>query len=287
MSHAELSDIHFDRLRKLVFAFTGISLSDRKRQLVASRLQRRLRALGLPGFGEYHDLVKAQGPGGPEAGEFINAITTNKTDFFRESHHFDYVAQTVVPTLLAEGENRLKIWHAGCSTGEEVFTLGMVMADLRENLDFDYRQLATDIDTSVLAHASDGIYAEERLTPVPKAMLRKHFRRGKGEREGSYRVSSALRAPVTFRQLNLIANSWPMKSSTRFHMIFCRNVLIYFDRPTQNRLVERFHERLYPGGFLFLGHSESIHGPLSIFRSIGKTIFQALPSEREVLSEAA
>ena len=257
-------------------------MSETKKQLLKSRLQRRMRICGIGSYSGYHDYVVAH----PDEVEFfVNSVTTNKTDFYRENHHFEFVTSHVVPEAVnrAEampGNNALKIWHAGCSTGEEPYTLAIVLKEAQAAYPgLHFAQLASDIDTEVLRTAETGIYAEERVRTLPTQTLRQWFLRGKGQRAGSYRIKPELQGQLTFRQINLLDEPWPMKESTKFDVIFCRNVLIYFDKPTQNRLFERFHERLNAGGYLFLGHSESMHGQDSRFRSIGKTIYRALPHQ--------
>lgn len=275
MEELELTTDDFRRLRSLVYKLTGISLAETKRQLLKSRLQRLMRKHNIKCFGAYHDFVVAAGPTSSHSTDFINAITTNKTDFFRENHHFDFIVQHAVPELLARGQRNIKIWHAGCSTGEEPYSLAIALQEMTETYpSLSYAQLATDIDTDVLAHARAGMYAEERIKPIGDKRLRSFFLRGKGEKEGLYKVRPELQEFLSFRQINLLDEPWPLKSGTQFDLIMCRNVLIYFDKPTQNRLFERFHERLNPGGYLFLGHSESIHGHADEFISLGKTIYQ-------------
>lgn len=279
----ELSDGEFRKLRELVYALTGISMSENKRQLLKSRLQRRMRVVGIRNYGEYHNLVAnhaatGKSPSGEdEVRFFVNAVTTNKTDFFRENHHFEFITSHVVPEMVTRGQNSIRVWHAGCSTGEEPYTLGMVLRGCQEQFhSLKFAQLASDIDTDVLATAERGVYAEERVNPIPNNVLRSWFLRGKGGQEGFYRVRPELQESLTFRQINLLDEPWPMRSDTRFDLILCRNVLIYFDKPTQKRLFQRFHERLNPGGYLILGHSESMHGEDDRFKSVGKTIYRAL-----------
>jgi chemotaxis protein methyltransferase CheR len=275
-----LTEKEFRLFRELIYRITGIALSDAKKQLVLSRLRKRLRHHNLKTFQEYYNLLVAEGDSSPELGELINAITTNKTSFFREPHHFEFIAQEVIPELARNaargiGGRKLRIWHAGCSTGEEAYTLGMCLSEALEGKGvWDVRQLASDIDTNVLAYADQGIYDAERVRSVPEALLRKYFLRGKGDKEGLYRVREDLRARLTFRQINLLAEEWPFRPTTQFDMIFCRNVVIYFDKPTQKRLFARYARLLKPGGYLFLGHSESMLGISDAVESLGQTIYQ-------------
>ncbi len=292
MEELTLTDKEFDGFRALIYKLTGIALNDGKRQLVQSRLQKRLRFYHFATFAEYHRLVSSLGSGDDETATFINCITTNKTDFFREPHHFEFVTQQILPDLArqaqAEGRSpRLRVWHAGCSSGEEPYTLGIALA---ESLDgkgnWDVRQLASDIDTNVLAQAERGVYPADRVAPIPADCLRRHFLRGTGDSRELYQVKPALRSQVTFRQINLL-EEWPLQPATRFDMIFCRNVVIYFDKPTQQRLFARFQERLRPGGYLFLGHSESLHGQNEAFDSVGHTIYRLRDGSQSAGKRAA
>lgn len=284
MDELVFSDKEFNDLRRLVFEFAGITMGETKRHLLKSRLQRRLRSLGLSSFEPYIRLLTATAPGDAEREAFINAVTTNKTDFFREKHHFEFVVRRIIPDLLRAGQTDLSIWHAGCSTGEEPYTMAMALLEGSWPSDFRFRQLSTDIDTAVLAHAEAGVYAEERVDTIPESLLKRWFLRGKGPQAGMYRVNSQLKERMTFRQLNLVQPPWPMKASTRFDVIFCRNVLIYFSRETQTELIRNLTERLNPGGYLFLGHSESLHSNGSNLENIGQTIYRK-PSS--VLEKAA
>ncbi len=262
----------FDRIRKFVKQHTGIKLSDAKMNMVYGRLSRRLRQLGIDSISAYMRLVEA--PGSDELPQFINAMTTNLTAFFREKHHFEYLEQTLLPQLLRRNaqSRRLRIWSAGCSTGEEPYSLAMTLLSAVPRPDeWDMRILATDLDSNVLAHAQAGIYDAERIDGLDQAIKKRWFRRGRGSRAGSVRVSPELQALISFRQLNLMQD-WPMKGP--FDFIFCRNVVIYFDKPTQARLFDRYADILIPRGHVFLGHSESMFKVCDRFDLIGKTIYQ-------------
>ena len=276
-----LSNIDFKNLQSLVYELAGISMGENKRHLLKSRLQRRLRALDIDAFSDYIEKLKATSPGDPEREEFVNAVTTNKTDFFREPHHFQFIVNRVIPELLAKGQNNLRIWHAGCSTGEEPYTMAMTLLDAGLPESFTFKQLASDIDTNVLAHAQAGIYAEERVETVPDAYLRKWFLKGKGPQAGRFRVHPTLQEHLTFRQINLVQQPWPLKSSTLFDVVFCRNVMIYFSRETQAELVARLVDRIRPGGYLMLGHSESLHTLHEVLQSVGPTMYRKQPEDRQ------
>ncbi len=274
MEHArelKFTDSDFRRIRALVGRHTGISLSEAKREMVYSRLARRIRARRLGSFSEYCDLLDSE-DGAAELGEFVNAITTNLTSFFREAHHFRFLEQQLLPQLLQARAQarRLRIWSAGCSTGEEPYSLAMV---LRENVPeaWDVRILATDLDSNVLDTGRKGIYDMERLQSLPKARLQRWFLKGRGANAGRARVAPSLRDLVSFRQLNLMGD-WPMRGP--FDVIFCRNVMIYFDKPTQTRLTERFAGLLADDGHLFVGHSETLYRVTECFQSIGQTVYR-------------
>lgn len=275
-----LKDAEFRQFRELIYKLTGIALAEGKRQLVKSRLSKRLRHYNLGTFQDYYDLVVAQGESGPEITELVNCITTNKTDFFREPHHFQFVSRNIIPEMIKQARwgsipRRLRIWHAGCSTGEEPYTLAMTLAEaLRGEGHWDVRQLASDIDTQVLAHAARGVYERERVSPVPEPLLKHYFLRGRDEKSDFVKVRDELRRQITFKQINLLESPWPIRPDVRFDIIFCRNVVIYFDKPTQRRLFARFQEMLRPGGYLFIGHSESLLGVSDAFESLGRTIYR-------------
>ncbi|MFO1349975.1 MAG: protein-glutamate O-methyltransferase CheR [Gammaproteobacteria bacterium] len=265
----------FEQLRALARAHTGISLSDMKRELIYGRVARRLRQLGLGSFQQYCEVLEQDT--GPELEQFVNAITTNLTSFFREKHHFDYLAQTLLPKLAAKNGTplRLRIWSAGCSTGEEPYSIAMTLNDtMTRNGVLDFKILATDIDSNVLARAQSGVYKIEQIQGIAEARRRRWFRRGKGDKQGLVKVMPELQAHIHFRQLNLM-QPWPMHGL--FDIIFCRNVVIYFDKPTQKQLFERFANVQPDSGHLFLGHSESLFKVTDRYQLIGKTIYAKVP----------
>jgi chemotaxis protein methyltransferase CheR len=267
-----LGDAEFNFIRHVIGENAGIVLGPNKRQLVQGRLARRLRELGLPTYEAYCEHVRESGP--EELVGLINALTTNVTAFFRESHHFDALASYMIPEAVKRncGSRRIRIWSAGCSTGEEPYCIAMVASEaLPAGVRWDMKILATDIDSDVIAAAQQGIYPLDRLGAVPQERLQRSFRKGTGAYAGQAMVSERLRELVTFRTLNLM-HSWPMRGP--FDIIFCRNVMIYFDQATRERLVSRFGELLAPGGYLCIGHSESIHGAAAPFRLVGKTIYR-------------
>ncbi len=265
-----IRDHEFREIRQFLYDETGISLGDSKQDMVCSRLAKRLRHHGLRSFDEYLRLVR-EGDAA-ERQEFINCLTTNKTDFFRESHHFDFLRDTVIPYARGKGK-RLRIWSAGCSTGEEPYTLAMTLREHCPASDgWDVRILASDIDTAVLAATERGVYAADRVADVPVALLHKYFRRGAGANTGKVAAKPELRELITVRQVNLMEDPWPFR--TRFDVIFCRNVVIYFDRETQRRLLTRFAAHLDPRGYLVLGHSENMHWMADTFAPLGGTVYR-------------
>jgi chemotaxis protein methyltransferase CheR len=267
-----LSQAQFDRLRELVREHTGIALSEAKRQLVYGRLARRLRALKIETFAEYIELIE-RGEAS-ELEEFVNAVTTNLTSFFREPHHFDYLAREELPAVVARdsGRHRMRIWCCAASTGEEPYSIAMVLREAETLLrGWDVKLLATDLDSNVLAHAAAGIYAAERFAGMDPKRVARFFDKGGGPHQGKLRARDELRNLVTFKQLNLM-KEWPVRGP--FDAIFCRNVIIYFDKATQRALFERMARLQQPGDFLFLGHSESLYRVSEHYELIGKTIYR-------------
>lgn len=268
----QLADAEFDFIRHVIAENAGIVLGPNKRQLVQGRLGRRLRELHLDSYEAYCNHVRESGP--EELVGLINALTTNVTAFFRENHHFEALANYMLPEAFRRNQHsrRIRIWSAGCSTGEEAYCLAMVAREaMPAGQRWDLKILATDIDSDVVAAAHDGIYPLDRLVSVTKERLQRHFRKGAGDNAGNAKANAELGQLISFRTLNLM-HSWPM--SGPFDIIFCRNVMIYFDQQTRERLVGRFAEMLIPDGYLCLGHSESIHGTGGPFRLVGKTIYR-------------
>ena len=271
-SDFQLTDAEFNRIRELVREHTGISLSEAKRQLVYGRLVRRLRTLKLESFGEYIVLLERGAPA--ELEEFTNAITTNLTSFFRESHHFDHLAAEVLPAIVANdsGARRLRLWCCAASTGEEPYSISMVLREAQQLLSgFDVKLLATDLDSAVLATGTAGIYGADRLQSMSAARIGRFFEKGSGANTGKFRVTDELRKVITFKQLNLM-HEWPVRGP--FDVIFCRNVIIYFDKETQRALFERMAVLQRPGDMLFLGHSESLYRVSDKYDLVGRTIYR-------------
>ncbi|PHS19761.1 MAG: chemotaxis protein CheR [Kangiella sp.] len=260
----------FRRIVKIIYKVSGISLSARKEDMVYSRLARRLRANSINRFSEYLNFVSKDND---EQKAFVNALTTNLTHFFREEHHFDYLSDVYFPELFAKSSKRIRFWSAGCSTGEEPYTLSMIWEHLTNKpSDIDFKILATDLDSNVIDSGKTGIYSVDKLVPVADEYL-KWFKRTKGCTVNQKQVDPKLKEPIAFKQLNLMQD-WPIKGP--FQLIICRNVLIYFDKPTQKKLIKRYYDLLEPGGCLILGHSESLGDNRNLFEAKGKTIFRKL-----------
>ena len=267
----EFTDSEFNRLRRVVHARTGIALSDAKRELVYGRLARRIRELRLGSFTQYCELVEAGDP--EETQELTNAITTNLTSFFRENYHFEQLAAKVLPELEAKraAGRRMRFWSAGCSTGQEPYSMAIVLREAMGRLqNWDIRVLATDIDSKVLGAAADGVYAQDRLNGMSAERVRNGFSPLPG-RPGFYEARPELRSLITFRQLNLLED-WPMRGP--FDVIFCRNVVIYFDKDTQRNLFERMADLQEPGGWLFIGHSENLGNVTRRYDLVGRTVYR-------------
>ncbi|MCD0505217.1 CheR family methyltransferase [Bordetella petrii] len=264
----EFREADFARVRRMIHERAGISLGEHKREMVYSRLTRRLRALGRQDFSGYLDLLESQ-PAAAEWEDFVNALTTNLTAFFREAHHF--------PVLAALGRTRpgpVSVWCCAASSGEEPYSIAMTLAESLGAQAAQATVLATDIDTNVLNRARAGVYAEDRVARMDPERLRRFFLRGRGANAGQVRVRPDLAAMVRFETLNLLSPTWPI--AERFDAIFCRNVMIYFDKPTQAGILKRFVPLLKPGGLLFAGHSENFTYISREFRLKGQTVYECV-----------
>lgn len=260
----------FNFLRKLSNEHSGIQVPDERFDMFYSRLSKRVRKLGLTDFKEYCKYLKDYPE--HEFTEFINAITTNLTAFFREMHHFEYLRDVVIPEILVRNKasRQIKVWSAGCSTGEEPYSIAIT---LLENVpaDWDIKILATDLDTNVLQTALNGVYAEERVGDLSEETLKRWFMRGRSAQSGQVKVKPQLQQIIKFKKLNLIQD-WPMKCC--FDFIFCRNVLIYFDRETKISLARRYAQMLASRSWLFIGHSESLNQLSSEFELVACTSYR-------------
>ncbi|MCS0628322.1 chemotaxis protein CheR [Telluria mixta] len=260
----------FERVRGLIYQRAGISLADSKQEMVYSRLARRLRANGIASFASYLDALEA-GRMPAEWESFTNALTTNLTSFFREAHHFPLLAEHALKARASHG-GPLTIWCSASSTGEEPYSIAMTVCEAFDTLTPPVQIIATDIDTNVLATASAGVYPIERVDKMEQARLRRFFLKGKGAQEGLVRVRPELRQLITFRQLNLLADGWDVKGP--FDVIFCRNVMIYFDKATQRKILSRFVPLMKPDALLFAGHSENFLYVSDSLRLRGKTVYE-------------
>ncbi len=274
-----LTEGDFLRLGRYIYDACGIRLPPSKKTMLESRLQKRLRSLGLDSFNQYCTYLFSTEGRDLETIRMIDLVTTNKTDFFREADHFAYLVEKVLPQWLlsqpAGNQRCLRVWSAGCSTGEEPYTLAMVLQDFAEHCPgFDFKILATDISTRVLETARLAIYPEERTGPVSMNLKKKYLLRSKDQKEGLVRITPELRKKVQFRWLNFMGDDFGLQD--KFDIIFCRNVIIYFDRPTQESLLRRFCGHLSTYGHLFLGHSETLSGHNLPLRAVYPTVYRNL-----------
>jgi len=260
------TDNDFARVRTLIHRRAGIALGEQKRQMVYSRLSRRLRELGLPEFSTYLARLESS-TDGDEWQSFINSLTTNLTSFFRESHHFPTLAEFV-----RKRRQPLEIWCAAASTGEEPYSIAITLIEaLGAQAAGSARIIATDIDTAVLARASAGVFSLDQVSRLGEARLKRFFSKGTGSNSGKVRIRPDVAAMVKFSRLNLLDRAWPVKEPV--DAIFCRNVMIYFDKPTQKEILDRFAPLLKPGGLLFAGHSENASLVNPAFKSLGHTVY--------------
>lgn len=268
---ATLSRSEFEFLSSRIREIAGIHITEHKVAMVESRLQKRLRTLGIRNFSDYINLIDRDAS---ELTEFINALTTNKTEFFREPFHFEFLTQTIIPKLVsASNLGVLSVWCAAASTGEEPYTIAMVLSEaLALQKGWDFRILATDIDTKVLQTAEHGKYRSDLIHPVPFELQRKYLQRGKGPMSGQYRIAPALARHLKFRPFNLVSDE--LQTNILFDIIFLRNVLIYFQPETIQIVIDRIYSRLKPGGYLFIGHSETLNRVNHKFRPLHSAIYQ-------------
>ncbi len=261
----------FDRFRELVYAHSGIALSDGKESLVSARVGKRMRALGLSDFKEYLDRLQAD-KSGEETIQLLDAISTNVTSFFRESEHFDFVADACAQWM-REGQLRFRFWSAASSTGEEPYSLSMTLLETFGSVVSDWKILATDISTRVLRKAQEGLYKPDALKTVSNAYRDRYFREVRGA-EPCFQVKEAVRAPVVYRRLNLSTPPFSMKGP--LDVVFCRNVMIYFDNDVRGRLLAEISRLLKPGGYLMVGHAESLTGLMCNLKAVRPSIYARL-----------
>ena len=266
----DFSDNDFSYVQKIVYDHAGISLADSKKSLVYNRLVKLIRKLKLSGFSEYFKYVEQHGEA--EFIQLINSITTNLTSFFRENHHFEFLSGELLPKLMEQNASskRIRIWSAGCSTGEEPYSIAAVVREVVPP-NWDVKILATDLDSNVIETGKSAVYREDRIEGLDEERVKRWFKRGTGEQSGYVKVHSDLQSLITFKQLNLMQD-WPITGP--LDLIFCRNVVIYFDKETQKKLFDRYASLLRHEGHLFVGHSETLFKLTNKFKLLGKTIYQ-------------
>lgn len=272
---AQLTQDEFDKLSRFIYKESGIKMPPAKRVMLQSRLQKRLRELNMTSFKEYIEYVFSKEGLNNEIIHMLDVVSTNKTDFFREPVHFDFLIQTVLPEFISDRSKprTIKVWSAGCSSGEEPYTLAIVLADFAEkNPGFDFSIIGTDISTQILQKAVEAVYKEDRVSIIPFETKKKYFLRSKDRANPSVKVSSNLRSKVRFGRLNFMDTYYDIRET--FDVVFCRNVLIYFDRDTQEKVIQRLCEKLRPDGYFFLGHSESIMNMNVPLKQVKPTIFR-------------
>ncbi|MBN2344418.1 MAG: protein-glutamate O-methyltransferase CheR [Deltaproteobacteria bacterium] len=250
----------FTNFQELIYITCGIALADNKRTMLSVRLLKRLRALNFDSYEEYFEHIQTESNFADELQSLLNVVTTNKTDFYREKHHFQLLAETIIPELrsnhLISSTDNLRVWSAGCSSGEEPYTLAMVLSDAMGAKTGSFEILATDISTKVLQEAMSAVYCEECVAPIPEEQKKKYLLRGTGNQKGFYKIAPEIRKHVKFGHLNFVAENYRIPE--KMHVVFCRNVLIYFDTHSRDEIVRKLCNQLVPHGYLFIGHSETL-----------------------------
>ncbi|MDL2401161.1 CheR family methyltransferase [Rhizobium mayense] len=269
-----ISKRNFEKLARFIYDYSGIKMPSTKLTMLEGRLRRRLRATSITSFDDYCDFLFNHGGLEQETVYLIDAVTTNKTDFFREARHFEFMQAVALPALTRAGHRRLRAWSAACSTGAEPYTMAMVMEEFSEDSGVDYKILATDLSTDVLQSARSGIYTDEMVSPVPAELKRKYVMTAKVPGKREVRITPRLRSKIGFGRLNLMDEKYQVGDA--MHIIFCRNVLIYFDKQTQAGVLSRLCDCLVPGGYMFIGHSESVTGFDLPLKQVSNTVFQRL-----------
>lgn len=268
-------DREFNRFSSFIYEQVGIKMPPAKKTMLEGRLHKRLKALRISTFEDYADYVFSSEGKHVELIHLIDAVTTNKTDFFREPHHFEYLAQQFLPEFAKKSSRNINIWSAGCSSGEEPYTIAMVLRDkLAEYPGTGLSILASDISTTVLNNAKTGIYPEERSVPIPLYYKKKYLMKSRDRSRALVRIIPEIRSLVTFRRINFMDNDFGLRD--KMDVIFCRNVVIYFDKPTQQALMQKFHRQLQPGGLLFIGHSETLNGLDLPFKQVANTVYRKI-----------
>ncbi|MBB3457859.1 chemotaxis protein methyltransferase CheR [Rhizobium sp. BK313] len=270
-----ISKRNFEKLSRFIYDYSGIKMPSTKLTMLEGRLRRRLRATSITSFDDYCDFLFNHGGLEQESVYLIDAVTTNKTDFFREAKHFEFMQAVALPVLMRAGHRRLRAWSAACSTGAEPYSMAMVMEEFSESEGgIDYAILATDLSTDVLQSARNGIYTDEMVSPVPAELKRKYVMTAKVPGKREVRITPRLRSKIGFGRMNLMDEKYQVGDA--MHIIFCRNVLIYFDKQTQAGVLSRLCDCLVSGGYMFIGHSESITGFDLPLKQVSNTVFQRL-----------
>jgi chemotaxis protein methyltransferase CheR len=270
----QMPDQVFEKLSAFIYKQYGIKMPPVKKVMLQSRLQRRLREMNMNSYEQYCDFLFSKEGEALELVHMIDVVTTNKTDFFREPAHFDFMQQVVLPDFVARNKQKttMKLWSAGCSSGEEVYTLAIILSDFMENhKNFDFSILGTDISTRILQKAVDAIYTEERAANIPLEIKKKYFLKSKDRDRPTVRLIPQIRKKASYQRLNFMDDSYNVHET--FDVVFCRNVLIYFDREAQTNVINRLCNHLKPGGYFFLGHSESITGMKVPLMQLKPTVF--------------
>ncbi len=264
MTEFQLSDSDFEKFSDLVYQKTGINLHYGKKQLLQSRANKILRKRGISSYREYFQII-VEDKSQQELHEFINLISTNVTHFFREEKHFQFMKEVWAPDILKRGEKNIEIWSSACSSGEEPYSIAICLKELLDGTGQKYSVFASDISTKVLSMAQRGIYTRDRIENIPPDLVRRYFQEGRESAMGYVKLKNEIRNMVSFRRINLIE---PFTNLKTFDIIFCRNVMIYFDFPTKQLIVEKLYHQIKPGGYLFIGHSESLNGLSTRFKYI-------------------
>ncbi len=272
-----LPNKEFELFRRLIYKYSGIALSSSKKELVKARLSKRLTKTGIGSFEQYYKFVTKYDKSGKELVHLLDSISTNKTDFFREQKHFDFLNTKFIPTLKSKKEKQrnrtIRVWSAGCSTGEEPYSLAITIINhINPNAGWNVKILATDISIKVLKRAINGIYNKEALKGIPRVILYSHFSIKIIKNKNSFKVKDHLKKIITFRRFNLMVSNYPFKNP--FDFILCRNVMIYFDSDTQHRLITKFYDCLPKDGYLFIGHAETLAKRTHGFKYIQPAVYQ-------------
>lgn len=273
----DINDKEFGLFQQLIYDASGIFLTPAKKELLKSRLMKRLRQKSLNSFKAYYEYITQRDATGEELISMLDCISTNLTEFFREAAHFRFLSEKAIPPLLEnkrkKHEKRIRIWSAGCSTGEEPYSISMIVAErVLPRYEWDVKILATDISTRVLKKAMEGIYTKDQLKGMSPQLVNAYLKKTNIDNKDYYYINDSLKEMVVFRRLNLTDETFPFKG--QFDFIFCRNVMIYFDKQTQNGLISKFYKHLAPDGYLFIGHSESLAGTNNKFRYVQPTVYQ-------------